>query len=54
VVFTLTASGARLRTMNNATVTPHLGYVTAETLADFYVDTLETVTAYAESSPTRA
>jgi phosphoglycerate dehydrogenase-like enzyme len=51
VVFTLTASG-RLRAMNNATVTPHLGY-TAETLADFYVDTLESVTAYAESSPTR-
>jgi phosphoglycerate dehydrogenase-like enzyme len=42
-----------LRTMNNATVTPHLGYVTAETLADFYADTVESVTAYAEGSPIR-
>jgi phosphoglycerate dehydrogenase-like enzyme len=42
-----------LRTLENATVTPHLGYVTRETLNDFYADTLEAVSAYAQGAPIR-
>src|SRR6516165_12535820 len=34
------------RTMDNVTLTPHLGYVPTETLAAFYADTLEAVAAY--------
>jgi phosphoglycerate dehydrogenase-like enzyme len=41
------------RTMDNVTVTPHLGYVTHETLTAFYVDTLEAVVAFAEGTPIR-
>jgi phosphoglycerate dehydrogenase-like enzyme len=41
------------RTMDNVTVTPHLGYVTRETLTAFYVDTLEAVVAFAAHAPIR-
>jgi phosphoglycerate dehydrogenase-like enzyme len=41
------------RSMDNVTVTPHLGYVTRETLTAFYVDTLEAVVAFANGSPIR-
>ena len=41
------------RTMDNVTLTPHLGYVTTETLAAFYADTLEAVVAYASGAPIR-
>ncbi len=41
------------RTMENVTVTPHLGYVTRETLTAFYGDTLEAVVAFAEGTPIR-
>jgi phosphoglycerate dehydrogenase-like enzyme len=41
------------RTMDNVTVTPHLGYVTRETLMAFYGDTLEAVVAFAEGAPIR-
>jgi phosphoglycerate dehydrogenase-like enzyme len=41
------------RTMDNVTVTPHLGYVTHETLKAFYSDTLEAVAAFAEGKPIR-
>ena len=41
------------RTMDNVTLTPHLGYVTTETLAAFYADTLEAVAAYASGAPIR-
>ena len=41
------------RTMDNVTVTPHLGYVTRETLTAFYIDTLEAVVAYANGTPIR-
>ena len=34
------------RTMDNVVVTPHLGYVTRESLTAFYVDTLEAVAAF--------
>ncbi len=34
------------RTMDNVTVTPHLGYVTHETLRAFYTDTVEAVVAF--------
>jgi phosphoglycerate dehydrogenase-like enzyme len=40
-------------TMDNVTVTPHLGYVTRETLKAFYTDTLEAVVAFAEGNPIR-
>jgi phosphoglycerate dehydrogenase-like enzyme len=42
-----------LRTMDNVTVTPHLGYVTREALTAFYVDTLEAVVAFANGAPIR-
>src|ERR1700722_2696540 len=41
------------RTMDNVTVTPHLGYVTHETLRAFYTDTVEAVVAFAAGSPIR-
>jgi phosphoglycerate dehydrogenase-like enzyme len=41
------------RTLDNVTVTPHLGYVTRETLTAFYTDTLEAVVAFAEGVPIR-
>jgi phosphoglycerate dehydrogenase-like enzyme len=39
--------------MDNVTVTPHLGYVTRETLKAFYTDTLEAVVAFADGNPIR-
>jgi phosphoglycerate dehydrogenase-like enzyme len=41
------------RTMDNVTLTPHLGYVTRETLAAFYSDTLDAVAAFADGAPIR-
>src|SRR5208282_4227657 len=41
------------RTMDNVTITPHLGYVTSETLVAFYSDSLDAIVAYANGSPTR-
>jgi phosphoglycerate dehydrogenase-like enzyme len=41
------------RAMDNVTVTPHLGYVTRETLTAFYTDTLEAVVAFADDAPIR-
>jgi phosphoglycerate dehydrogenase-like enzyme len=41
------------RSMENVTLTPHLGYVTHETLTAFYGDTLEAVRAFAEGAPIR-
>jgi len=39
--------------MDNVTVTPHLGYVTRETLKAFYTDTLEAVVAFVAGTPIR-
>ena len=47
------AAGHPFRTMDNVTVTPHLGYVTRETLTAFYVDSLEAVVAFADGAPIR-
>jgi phosphoglycerate dehydrogenase-like enzyme len=41
------------RRLENVTVTPHLGYVTEETLRAFYADTVEAVTAFADGHPIR-
>jgi phosphoglycerate dehydrogenase-like enzyme len=41
------------RTLDNVTITPHLGYVTHETLAAFYSDTVEAVAAFADGAPIR-
>jgi phosphoglycerate dehydrogenase-like enzyme len=41
------------RTMDNVTLTPHLGYVTHETLRAFYVDTLDAVVAFVDGTPIR-
>jgi len=41
------------RTMDNVVVTPHLGYVTRESLTAFYVDTLEAVAAFVNGAPIR-
>lgn len=45
--------GHPFRTMGNVTVTPHLGYVTRETLSAFYGDTVEAVAAFAAGHPIR-
>jgi phosphoglycerate dehydrogenase-like enzyme len=41
------------RAMDNVTLTPHLGYVTRETLAAFYSDSLEVIVAFADGAPIR-
>jgi len=41
------------RTMDNVTLTPHLGYVTHETMKAFYTDTLEVLVAFANGTPIR-
>jgi len=41
------------RSMDNVTLTPHLGYVTAETLAAWYEDSLEAIVAFADGAPIR-
>lgn len=41
------------RAMDNVVVTPHLGYVTHETLTAFYTDTLDAVVAFANGAPIR-
>jgi phosphoglycerate dehydrogenase-like enzyme len=41
------------RTMDNVVVTPHLGYVTHETLTAFYTDTLDAVVGFANGAPIR-
>ncbi len=42
-----------LRKLDNVTLTPHLGYVTQETLAAFYGDMPAAIAAYARGSPIR-
>ncbi len=42
-----------LRAMDNVTLTPHLGYVTRETLHAFYSDSVEAVTAFLDGAPIR-
>ena len=39
-----------LRSMDNVTLSPHLGYATAETLAAFYADSLEAIEAFADGA----
>jgi phosphoglycerate dehydrogenase-like enzyme len=39
-------AGHPFRKMDNVTLTPHLGYVTRETLHAFYSDTIENVAAW--------
>ena len=41
------------RTMDNVTLTPHLGYVTRETLAAFYSDSLDAIVAFVDGAPVR-
>jgi phosphoglycerate dehydrogenase-like enzyme len=41
------------RTMDNVFVSPHLGYVTHETLRAFYTDTLDAVVAFVNGAPVR-
>ena len=41
------------RSMANVTLTPHLGYVTRETLHAFYSDTVENVAGFLEGGPIR-
>lgn len=41
------------RTLANVTATPHLGYVTGETLHAFYDDMPEAIAAYARGAPVR-
>ena len=39
--------------MDNVTLTPHLGYVTRETLHAFYSDSIEAVAAFLGGAPIR-
>jgi phosphoglycerate dehydrogenase-like enzyme len=41
------------RSMDNVTISPHLGYVTHETLRAFYSDTLDALVAFADGKPIR-
>jgi phosphoglycerate dehydrogenase-like enzyme len=41
------------RRMNNVTLSPHLGYVTRETLHAFYSDSIEAVAAFLDGAPVR-
>jgi phosphoglycerate dehydrogenase-like enzyme len=41
------------RAMGNVTLTPHLGYVTRETLHAFHTDTIEAVVAFLDGQPIR-
>jgi phosphoglycerate dehydrogenase-like enzyme len=41
------------RSMDNVTLTPHLGYATHETLAAFYQDSLDAIVAFADGAPIR-
>jgi phosphoglycerate dehydrogenase-like enzyme len=42
-----------LRYLPNVTLSPHLGYVTSETLGAFYSDTVEAVVAWLDGTPAR-
>jgi phosphoglycerate dehydrogenase-like enzyme len=42
-----------LRALANVTLSPHLGYVTDETLHAFYTDTIEAVAAWLDGAPIR-
>ena len=42
-----------LRLLPNVTLSPHLGYVTRETLGAFYADTIEAVVAWLDGTPIR-
>ncbi len=42
-----------LRSLTNVTVTPHLGYVTRETLQAFYADMPQAIAAFANGTPIR-
>jgi phosphoglycerate dehydrogenase-like enzyme len=42
-----------LRRLPNVTLSPHLGYVTRETLTAFYADTVEAVVAWLDGTPIR-
>ncbi|ORW44313.1 hydroxyacid dehydrogenase [Mycobacterium paraense] len=42
-----------LRSLRNATLSPHLGYVTREMLGAFYEDTVEAVVAWLDGAPIR-
>ncbi|MEN3950035.1 D-2-hydroxyacid dehydrogenase family protein [Iodidimonas sp. SYSU 1G8] len=42
-----------LRSLDNVTLTPHLGYVTTETLHAFYADMPEAIAAFARGAPIR-
>jgi phosphoglycerate dehydrogenase-like enzyme len=42
-----------LRTLPNALVTPHIGFVTEETYKVFYQDSVEAVLAWLNGSPVR-
>jgi len=42
-----------LRTLENVTLTPHLGYATLDTLKAFYSDSLDAIEAFADGAPIR-
>ena len=46
-------AGHPFRSMENVTLSPHLGYSTTETLKAFYQDSLEAIVAFADGAPIR-
>ena len=42
------------RSLSNTVITPHMGYVTAETYRVFYGDAVEDIRAYLAGEPIRA
>jgi phosphoglycerate dehydrogenase-like enzyme len=45
--------GHPLRTMPNTVLTPHLGYVTHDAMADFYAQCAENIAAWLDGKPIR-
>jgi len=46
-------SGHKLRRAPNTVLTPHLGYVTGETMADFYRASIENILSFLDGAPIR-
>jgi phosphoglycerate dehydrogenase-like enzyme len=46
-------SGHPLRTLDNAVLTPHIGYVSRETYEIFYGDAVEDIAAFRDGTPVR-
>jgi phosphoglycerate dehydrogenase-like enzyme len=46
-------AGHPFRSLDNVTLSPHLGYSTRDTLKAFYTDSLDAIVAFADGAPVR-